>query len=127
VSGTRRQQWRAGGTDPDLHKCRQRLSWSLGSWFLTPAGRRLRIPSAECPTPADGCCGMASVRGFLVRASSSAGQSARLISVRSEVQILPGPPPTAAQQRRWCPPPGGGRKTQICPVLRWLAGQPQGV
>jgi hypothetical protein len=28
----------------------------------------------------------------LMRASSSAGQSARLISVRSEVQILPGPP-----------------------------------
>ena len=39
------------------------------------------------------------------RASSSVGQSARLISVRPEVQVLPGPPPGAAGgDVMWCRP-----------------------
>jgi hypothetical protein len=77
-------------------------------------------------------CGLWS-RGYLVKglpgqgASSSAGQSARLISVRSEVQILPGPPapgpPALAHQ-----PDDGGRKprterglTRISVISRFLS------
>ena len=68
--------------------------------LIVPKGRRLRIPSPECRARVSArLLSLAfaawptglSVRADRSRASSSAGQSARLISVRSEVQILPGP------------------------------------
>ena len=71
-------------------------------FLISGERRRLRIPSAERPSAGAACPGH---RG----ASSSAGQSARLISVRSEVQILPGPPFSddrrqKSEQQKFCAP-----------------------
>ena len=63
-------------------------------WHRPPSAH----PFCHMPTTQDnGGTADTVLLGFGVlwsRASSSAGQSARLISVRSEVQILPGPPST---------------------------------
>ena len=55
-------------------------------------------------------------------ACSSAGQSARLISVRSEVQVFPGPPRSESSFR---PTPEAPTSETPAPADRWARRQPQ--